>query len=234
MGSRVKLQSQNSALLIGYGYVAQRLAQALLAQGYHVIATYRDTAPTDTNITFVKFGSAVMREAFQVADLVVTSVPPGPDGDPALVALKGLATQAQWIGYLSATSVYGDRGGQWAFEEEPPTPSLKRGKARADAELSWIETAWPVHIFRLAGIYGPGRAPFERLRQGKARAVIKPGHVVNRIHVDDIVSVLLASIAAPNPLRIYNVADGNPAPPQDVLDHAAEMINAPISAPNRR
>jgi len=124
----------------------------------------------------------------------------------------------------SATSVYGDRQGKWAFEGEPANPSLKRGVARAEAELEWLETEWPVHIFRLAGIYGVGRNPFQKLREGKARAVIKEGHVVNRIHVEDAVLATLASIERPNPQAIYNIADGNPVPPQDVLDYAANLL----------
>jgi len=123
---------------------------------------------------------------------------------PRLVLAFGhLTSAARWIAYLSATSVYGDRSGQWAYEGEAPTPGLKRGQARADAELAWIETIWPVHIFRLAGIYGPGRAPFDKLRQKKARTILKDGHVVNRIHVDDIVDALFLSLKSPNPQSIY-------------------------------
>jgi len=129
--------------------------------------------------------------------------------------------------YLSATSVYGDRQGQWAFEDELLRPLTRRGKNRANAELQWLETGAAVHIFRLAGIYGPGRNGFERLRERKARAVIKAGHVVNRIHLDDIVSALFASIEAPNPLKIYNISDGHPAPPQEVINFTADLIDSP-------
>ena len=104
---------------------------------------------------------------------------------------------------------------------------MKRGVARADAELAWVETLWPVHIFRLAGIYGPGRAPFEKLRGQTARAILKKGHVVNRIHVDDIISAIFLSLECPDPQSIYNIADGHPAPPEDVLDYAAGLIDLP-------
>lgn len=220
---------QRTALLLGAGFVAKAMIAPLKAQNYHVIATNRDGQDVAGADQVVKFDGAVtpaLTTAFETAYIILSSIPPKAGADPALSALSHLSPRADWIGYLSATSVYGDRGGNWAFEDEWPTPSLDRGKARAEAEIAWIETGWPVHIFRLAGIYGAGRDPFEKIAQGKARAVIKPGHVVNRIHIDDIISALLASIDAPNPQRIYNIADGRPAPPQDVLNFAADLIKA--------
>ena len=187
-----------------------------------------------TEIGFNGSQSPDLKTAFETADVILTSVAPfkattnrGEFTDPVLAALTGLTPkQSSWVGYLSATSVYGDLRGEWANEDSPVAPSLRRGKARAEAEIAWIETDWPVHIFRLAGIYGVGRNAFARLRSGAARAVIKEGHVVNRIHVQDICSALLKSIDAPNPQRIYNLADGNPAPPQDVINYAAKLIGA--------
>lgn len=209
-----------SVLLIGHGYVARALEPHLKTAGASVIATERDEGPCP-------FGSEAMRTAFARADYVLVSVPPSRSGnEPTLKALGETQTSAKWIGYLSATSVYGDRNGQWAFEGEAPTPSLDRGKRRADAELAWMERYPQTHIFRLAGIYGPGRDPFEKIRDGEARIVEAPGHVVNRIHVDDIVSALLASMARPGAQEIFNVADGHPAPPGDVLRFAAELIGA--------
>ncbi|MEM9599717.1 MAG: SDR family NAD(P)-dependent oxidoreductase [Pseudomonadota bacterium] len=207
-------------LLIGYGYVAQAFDQVMRAAGAHVQHTVR----TGDGLVF---GSDAMRTAFRDSDIVMISVPPGRDGkDPTLEALKGYQTRACWIGYLSATSVYGDRKGQWAYEGEAPTPSLSRGRRRAAAELAWLEHYAQTHIFRLAGIYGPGRSPFSRILSNQARIIDAPGHVVNRIHIDDIVRALRASIARPSPQDIYNIADGHPAPPGDVLRHAAEMIDA--------
>ncbi len=225
------INKPQSALLLGAGYVARALAPDLRAEGWDVHVTTRSGETPLDNVTCHKFNggvSAPLQSAFMNADIIVSSIPPNRDGtDPALQAFGSMSTRARWIAYLSATSVYGDRGGRWAFEGEAPSPSLKRGKARAEAELAWIETLWPVHIFRLAGIYGPGRAPFEKLKQNKARAVLKDGHVVNRIHVKDIVSALELSLKAPNPQSIYNLADGHPAPPQDVLDYAAGLLDLP-------
>lgn len=209
-----------TALLIGYGYVAKTLAPVLKRAGVTLQYTVR-------NGHGLVFGSDAMLDSFQSADFVVISVPPSRHGpDPTLVSLAATPTRARWIGYLSATSVYGDRQGQWAFEAEAPTPSLIRGRRRADAELGWLETYPQTHIFRLAGIYGPDRSPFLRIKSGDARIIDKPGHVVNRIHVQDIVTALIASMCQPSGQDIYNIADGNPAPPGDVLRHAASLISA--------
>lgn len=207
-----------AVLLIGYGYVARALDPILTAAGAHVQHTTRGEGPC-------QFGTEAMNKAFNAADIVVSSVPPSKDGaDPVLYALDGVKPNAAWIGYLSATSVYGDRGGQWAFEGEAPTPTLPRGIARATAELCWLETHPATQVFRLAGIYGPGRAPFGRIRSGNARIIDAPDHVVNRIHVQDIVSALMASITRPSPQNIYNIADGHPAAPSEVMAYAAQLI----------
>ena len=225
------INKPQSALLLGAGYVARALTPRLVAQGWTVDVTTRSGRTPLENVTCHKFNgeaSSELQAKFIAADIIVSSVPPNRDGtDPALLAFGNLIPAARWIAYLSATSVYGDRSGQWAYEGEAPTPGLKRGKARAEAELAWIETIWPVHIFRLAGIYGPGRAPFDKLRQKKARTILKGGHVVNRIHVDDIVDALFLSLKSPNPQSIYNLADGHPAPPQEVLDYAAGLLKLP-------
>lgn len=228
---------QPTALFLGAGYTAQAIAPALQKRGYQTIGTTRSHASADAlrKIGLVPIISQSLEDdevsqSFESADIIISSIPPdksvGSEGfyDSALSVLHAAKPRASWIGYLSATSVYGDREGQWAFEAEPASPQLKRGKARAEAELEWLETSWPVHIFRLAGIYGPDRNPFQKLKEGTARAVIKEGHVVNRIHIEDIVSAILASIDKPNPQAIYNIADGHPAPPQEVLDYAAELI----------
>ena len=228
---RRHINKPQSALLLGAGYVAKALAAELIDEGWTVHVTTRSGNTPLQNVICHKFNGAAskaLQTAFVAADIIVSSIPPAKDGsDPALSQLGHLTPKASWIAYLSATSVYGDRQGHWACEGEAPTPGLPRGIARADAELAWIETLWPVHIFRLAGIYGPGRAPFERLRTGKARAIFKQGHVVNRIHLDDILSALRLSLQTPQPLAIYNLADGHPAPPQDVLDYAAGLLGLP-------
>ena len=225
------INKPQSVLLLGAGYVAKHLVPTLLADGYDITVTTRRGQTDIKSVTCLPFDGTVspaLRRAFKTADIILSSIPPTKNRtDPVLDALRHVTPSASWVGYLSATSVYGDRQGKWAFEGEAPTPTLQRGKARADAEIAWIETYWSVHIFRLAGIYGPGRSPFDKIRNNKARAVIKAGHVVNRIHVSDIVSAIRLSLEKPSPQAIYNLADGHPAPPQDVLDYAAGLIDQP-------
>ena len=138
----------------------------------------------------------------------------------------------KWLGYLSTTGVYGNHDGGWVDEDTPLTPSTRRGKLRVATEAAWqalaAEAGLPLHIFRLAGIYGPGRGPFAKVRDGTARRIIKAGQVFSRIHVDDIAQVLAASINRPNPGAIYNLCDDDPAPPQDVIARAAELLGLPV------
>ena len=241
MGRRVKRQSGKTALLLGVGYTARALLPHLKAVGYDIIGTSRHPSKAaHLGIDMIGFGGAVkedLRAALDRADIIISSIPAYDGGDPFLNVighdLKVLAPNLKWAGYLSATSVYGDRAGQWAFEDELLRPATRRGKNRAEAELVWLETGAPVHIFRLAGIYGSeisgmSRSPFIRLRAGTARAVSKPGHIVNRIHVQDIARAVMASIANPNPLRIYNLADDEPAPPQDVINYGARLLGLPL------
>jgi nucleoside-diphosphate-sugar epimerase len=132
------------------------------------------------------------------------------------------------VGYLSTTGVYGDRGGDWVDEESALDPVNERSRLRVEAEAAWLQRDLPVHVFRLAGIYGPGRSAFDRLRAGRAQRIVKPGQVFSRIHVADIARVLAASMAAPEPGRVYNVADDEPAPPQDVIEHAAQLLGVEV------
>lgn len=230
------------ALLLGLGYCARAIIPHLKQAGYKIIATAQDTEKHQTlakseDILLLPFAGALRRDvsqAFNEADIVLSSIPPAEYRDPVISLREAgpLFPQAKWIGYLSATSVYGDRGGQWVFEDEKLYPTTDRGRYRVEAELAWLESEGPVHIFRLAGIYGPdimglSRNPFARLRSGRARAVLKPGHVVNRIHVADIATAVLASIKRPDPTTIYNLSDGQPAPPQDVLNYAANLLKVP-------
>lgn len=166
---------------------------------------------------------------------ILSSIGPNADGDPFLASLEAevirVAPDLQWMGYLSTTAVYGDRHGAWVDETTEVVPTSERGNWRAAAEAQWQAIPdLPLHIFRLAGIYGPGRGPFAKLMAGKARRIVKPGQVFSRIHVEDIAQVLLASIEHPNPGAIYNLCDDDPAPPQDVLGYAAELLDLPIPA----
>jgi len=161
---------------------------------------------------------------------ILASAAPTDGGDPFLLAYQDALAEApaSWVGYLSTTGVYGDHGGAWVDEDTALNPTTRRGALRARAEADWQATGLPVHIFRLAGIYGPGRGPFSKVRAGTARRIIKPGQIFSRIHVEDIAQVVAASIDHPAPGRVYNVCDNDPAPPQDVIGHAAELLGLPL------
>lgn len=220
----------NTLLSLGYGYSAQALAALLLPLGWRVIGTTRSAARAEA------MRAAGVEPLLWPGDLgaasgqathVLASAAPDAAGDPFLGQFDVAEMRAEWVGYLSTTGVYGDHQGGWVDEATPLTPSAVRGEYRVLAEAQWRATGLPVHIFRLAGIYGPGRGPFEKVRDGTARRIIKPGQVFSRIHVDDIAQVLLASINRPNPGAAYNVCDDDPAPPEDVLSYAAHLLGLP-------
>lgn len=176
---------------------------------------------------------ADMIPALNSATHILISAAPDETGDPVLAELRDeiakRADQFAWVGYLSTTGVYGDHQGDWVDENTPLTPATKRGIARVKAEADWASIeGLPLHIFRLAGIYGPGRGPFSKVRNGTARRIIKEGQVFSRTHVVDIARVLAASINKPNPGAAYNVCDNDPAPPEDVIAYAAELLGLPI------
>jgi nucleoside-diphosphate-sugar epimerase len=162
---------------------------------------------------------------------LLASVPPGDAGDPVLAHHRDALAQCptlRWVGYLSTTGVYGTRDGGWVDETADLRPTGTRGRRRVDAEAAWRALleghGLPVHIFRLAGIYGPGRNQLESLRAGTAKRIDKPGQVFSRIHVDDIVRVLRASMDRPDPGAVYNVCDDDPANPADVVAYAAGLL----------
>lgn len=163
-------------------------------------------------------------------DLLVVSIPPAEAGDPVLETYGAAIAETSrlaWIGYLSTIGVYGDHGGHWIDESTPPEPRSSRARRRVEAEVAWLDlgakAGKAVQVFRLAGIYGPGRNALANLADGTARRIVKPGQVFNRIHVDDIAAVLMASVARPRAGAIYNVTDDEPAAPGDVVAFAAAL-----------
>ena len=223
----------NTLLSLGHGYSAQALARLLIPQGWRVIGTTRNPekarAFAADGVEPLLWPTFSLAPALAQATHVLQSMAPDQGGDPVLAAHASelAAARPEWVGYLSTTGVYGDHQGGWVDETTPLTPATARGQARVAAEQGWQALGLPLHIFRLAGIYGPGRGPFEKVRNGTARRIIKPGQVFSRIHVDDIAQVLAASIARPNPGAIYNLCDDDPAPPEDVLAHAAHLLGLP-------
>ncbi|MBX2854952.1 MAG: SDR family oxidoreductase [Rhodobacteraceae bacterium] len=238
-------QLQPTLLCFGYGYSAAVLARRRILDGWRVYGTTRKpekaadieadgaipivlnrdaVAPALANAThvLVSAGPEVVRQDVDEAR------PVDPTLDYVSEALIARGRDIAWLGYLSTTGVYGDHGGAWVDELAARKPVTERGRLRMLAENEWL-TLWRehglrVHLFRLAGIYGPGRGPFEKVRTGSAQRIIKEGQVFSRIHVEDIATVLEASIATPSAGASYNVCDDEPAPPQDVIAYAAELL----------
>ncbi|WP_227271180.1 SDR family oxidoreductase [Roseobacter weihaiensis] len=228
---------QKTLLSLGHGFSARGLAKLLIPAGWRVIGTTRSADKAREIIAsgveaLIWPGRDEISPALDEADALLISPAPGKDGDPVLNAardrIEAAVPRLFWAGYLSTTGVYGDHAGGWVDEATALAPSTARGHARVEAEAAWRAIpGLPLHIFRLAGIYGPGRGPFAKVRAGTARRVIKPGQVFSRIHVDDIAQVLEASLRQPDPGAIYNLCDDDPAPPQDVIGYAAALLGLP-------
>jgi nucleoside-diphosphate-sugar epimerase len=215
--------------LFGLGFSGRVIARALLAAGWQVAGTTRSGEAVDlpgVEVFAFDRGHPLPAHAMDGVTAVLSSVPPDADGDPVL-DLCGAALQAlplAWAGYLSTTGVYGDRDGDWVSEDDALRPTLDRSRRRVAAEAQWRASGLPAHIFRLAGIYGPGRSAIDTVRAGQARRIVKPGQVFSRIHVDDIAATVLASLAHPNPGAAYNVCDDDAAPPQEVIAAACALL----------
>ena len=211
----------------GLGYSALVLAKQLLADGWDVAGTCQSDARKAElqalGIDAHLFGRDTC--SLEGASHLLNSVPPDGMRDVVLDTLPTDFSALNWIGYLSTTGVYGDTGGARVDETSPLAPTSTRSEARVVAEKRWLEPGG--HIFRLAGIYGPGRSVLERVRNGTARRIDKPGHAFGRIHVDDIANVLMASMAKPSPGAIYNVCDDEPAAPADTTAYACELLGMP-------
>jgi nucleoside-diphosphate-sugar epimerase len=216
----------------GLGYSALALAPRLQAQGWRVSGTTR-TPEAAARLGARGFGVHVFDRtqpldpaAFADASHILSSVPPDASGDAVLDGCGGaLARLAPaWVGYLSTTGVYGDRAGDWVDEDAALAPVGERGRRRVAAEAGWRALGLPLHLFRLAGIYGPGRSALDTGRAGRAQRIVKPGQFFSRIHVEDLASVLAASMARPRPGAVYNVCDDEPAPPHLVIEHACALL----------
>lgn len=223
-------------LVFGFGFTGQALARRLMAEGWDVWAAVRSTGSADTaramGVTPI---DAEDREALVAApamNAILVTAPPDEHGCPGLNSLVPALAQAgafpDWIGYLSTTGVYGDREGGWVFEQSALRARSPEAARRVAAERDWLEVGrgmgLTVQIFRLPGIYGPGRSTFDRLREGRVRNIVKPGQVFSRIHVEDIAAGLAASIARPHAGRAYNLCDDDPAPPHELNAFAAGLM----------
>lgn len=210
-------------LIFGLGYTTARLAARSRNDGWRVTATRRST--TEEAMAFAD--TDAVRATIATATHILSSVPPGEDGaDPVLAAYGAdiVTSPARWIGYLSATGVYGDTGGAWV-DETAPIGHGRRG-ARADADMAWSNLRDDVRIFRLPGIYGPGRSAIDRLIDGRARRIDLPGQVFSRVHVDDIVSGVMAGFDGP--AGAYNLSDDLPCSQNRVIEAASALSGLPL------
>lgn len=225
----------------GFGYCAEALAERLAGRSGASVAGTRTRARNDggSAVEIAAFAgdarSADVARLLEGATHVLVSIPPDLEGDPALrhhgadlAALSSLG----WVGYLSTIGVYGDCGGAWIDETAPVRPQSERALRRVRAEEQWrqfgAQTGKRVQIFRLPGIYGPGRSVIDSLRRGEARRIVKPGQVFNRIHVADIAATLDLAMAGASEHDVFNVVDDEPAPPQDVIAFGAELLGLPV------
>jgi nucleoside-diphosphate-sugar epimerase len=227
-------------IVLGHGYSASAFVQA---GGFSsVSATVRTQVKADVlrergvdaHVFTGGPPSPALSAAIRAADALLVSIPAEDGGDPALPALGdsiAAAPNLGWIGYLSTVGVYGDHQGAVVTEDSELRATSPRGVNRIAAERGWLtlgaRSGQAVQVFRLAGIYGPGRNQLISLREGTQRRIIKRGQVFSRIHRDDIAGACLASLKRPHAGAVYNVADDEPAPPQDVIVHAARLLGVP-------
>ncbi len=226
--------------IFGLGYTALHLADCLRRIGWSLAGTVRGQHKADA-LQAQGIDTFLFDRGKPLADVAValdgvthllSSVPPDADGDPVLdhhgADIAAQATTLRWAGYLSTTGVYGDAGGGWVDEDSALNASGPRGKRRVAAEAGWLglyeQSGVPVHLFRLPGIYGPGRSAIDSVRAGTARRIDKPDQVFCRIHVDDIAGAVIASMAAPRPGTAYNIVDDEPAPAAQVVEYAAQLL----------
>jgi nucleoside-diphosphate-sugar epimerase len=225
---------QRRLLVFGNGYTGRAIATGAAALGWDVTITSRTPSDPAAGVRLVAFDAAPAADATHV----VSTVPPDrsahAQADPVLASYGGVLAAngaLRWAGYLSTSGVYGDRGGGWVDEDTPPAPTGPRGTVRLACELAWsdLATRTSIDLFRVAGIYGPGRSPLNAVRAGTARRIVKPGHAFGRIHRDDIVQAVLAAAAQDRPpgIRALNLTDDEPAENATVAEEAARLLGVP-------
>jgi len=234
-------QSKKTLLCFGYGYVAETLSETLRLKDWTIIGTTTDSDKAEemrqNGIKPIIFDhnhpiSAPFETLKDITHILI-SIPPNERGDLVydlhredIVDMKNL----EWMGYLSTTGIYGNRDGTWVSETSEPAPTSRRGSLRHMAEKQWqsLEDECPLHIFRLSGIYGPGRSALNSVRNYEPKRIDKPGHAFNRIHIADIVQTLVASINQPKPSEVYNLADDAPVPSHEVIAYACTILGVNV------
>lgn len=220
-------KQQNTVICVGYGDSCKAVADLLRPEGWHIIATTRseDTRARleQDGVTALLFDEALVAKIPADAHWLI-STPPDETGCPSYRILKSAASEARWIGYLSTTGVYGDLDGRWAFEWSERKPQNARSERRVLAEDQWWNVFPDANTFRLPGIYGPGRSALDRLKGGDTKRIVKPGQVFSRVMVSDIAACVVAAMARDLRGAVLHPCDDEPAPPQDVITYAAELL----------
>lgn len=230
-----------SLLVFGGGWLGRAAGLEAVGRGGRAVLTSRDPArraalSAEGLAAIDPADAGALADAVASASAILVCAPPLADGCPGLKALSPALAAADvwpdWIGYISSTAVYGDRAGGWALEDSELNAASLEGARRVRAERDWLDAGQgmglTVQVFRLPALYGPGRSPLDRLRDGTARIVRKPGQVFNRVHVDDVVSGLFASMARPRPGAAYILCDDEPAPADVVMAGAARRLDLPL------
>lgn len=231
--------SSEALFIFGLGYVGKALGRFLVAKGWRVAGTTRSDSHAQNlrnegfDVVVWDGQSPLPSEALQGITHILITIPPDDEGDIVLRHAHLENLPLKWVGYVSATSVYGDHQGAWVTEDASVNPTSLRGQQRRLAETQWLAmraqfSDFPIHIFRLSGIYGPGRSVLESIRAGTAKRIDKPGHVFSRIHIEDITAVLVASMANPHPGNIYNLADDEPASTAEVIAYGCSLLGAEV------
>ncbi|MBS0541381.1 MAG: SDR family oxidoreductase [Proteobacteria bacterium] len=223
--------------IFGLGYSGLEIAKLAKATGWQVGGTVttgdKATALRATGIDAEVFDGSVAltSDSLAAATHILCSIAPGTAGDPALRTSADRLGHARWLGYLSTTGVYGDRNGGWVDEEDTPRPTQARSIERLATERAWQalgqKSGTPVDIFRLPGIYGPGRSAVDQVKAGTARRIDKPGQIFSRIHIQDIAGAVVAAMSKPRG-RVYNVVDDLPASSAELIAFACALLGKPV------
>ncbi len=231
---------KNNLFCFGFGYCAKATAKLIVGENWSYIGTNRKKEGEGFIFNGLKPMARAKTRLKNITHILISIPPTESVGDPILLYHEKHIAKIEtlkWIGYLSTTGVYGDTKGEKVDETAPTQPTSERSQRRLNAELQWREfckrNCLPLHIFRLPGIYGPGRSVIEKLERGTAQRIIKTNHKFSRIHVDDIALTLLASMKNPTPGEIYNICDDEPAAPEDIVTFSAKLmgINPPPRIP---
>lgn len=230
---------KKTILFFGFGYTAQNLFKLMSAQGWKGYASARNLKSKKIKKDDLKYFDFTedkyqLEKLISSVDAIMISIPPQGTHDPVLESYRAIfqeKSKLSWVGYLSATSVYGDFNSAWVSEETKPIPKTERGKNRFLVEEKWRELGVlfkiPVIRFRIAGIYGPGRSPFDRIREGKQKLIQKRNQVFNRVHIDDLCEILFKSIGKPKLGDVFNISDNSPSSLEDFINEATNLLGLP-------